>query len=41
MKKQSNAINKRLESWINNRLLIIFEPNEWDLEFIYIYCRNK
>ena len=38
MKKQSKGINKRLESWINNRLFKTLNPNEWEIESIlYIY----
>ena len=42
MKKQSLDINKRLESWINNRLFIIFNSDDWIIESIlYIYQDEK
>ena len=42
MKKQSNAINKRLESWINNRLLKTLNKEDWEIESIlYIYNNEK
>ena len=38
MKKQSLDINKRLKTWINNRLFIIFNSDDWIIESIlYIY----
>ena len=38
MKKQSKGINKRLESWINNRLFKTLDPKDWIIESIlYIY----
>jgi len=38
MKKQSLDINKRLKNWINNRLFIIFNSDDWIIESIlYIY----
>ena len=38
MKKQSKGINKRLESWINNRLFKTLNPKDWEIESIlYIY----
>ena len=38
MKKQSLNINKRLKTWINNRLFIIFNADDWIIESIlYIY----
>jgi hypothetical protein len=42
MKKQSLGINKRLKSWINNRLFIIFKSDDWIIESIlYIYRNEK
>ena len=42
MKKQSLDINKRLKSWINNRLFIIFNSDDWIIESIlYIYQNEK
>ena len=38
MKKQSKGINKRLESWINNRLFKTLNSEDWIIESIlYIY----
>ncbi len=38
MKKQSKGINKRLESWINNRLFKTLNSDDWIIESIlYIY----
>ncbi len=42
MKKQSLDINKRLKTWINNRLFIIFNADDWIIESIlYIYRNEK
>jgi len=42
MKKQSKAINKRLESWINNRLFKTLHKEEWEIEkILYIYNNEK
>jgi hypothetical protein len=42
MKKQSNDTNKRLESWINNRLFKTLNPKDWEIESIlYIYNNEK
>ena len=38
MKKQSKGINKKLESWINNRLFKTLYSDKWIIESIlYIY----
>ena len=38
MKKQSKGINKKLESWINNRLFKTLNSEDWIIESIlYIY----
>ena len=38
MKKQLKGINKKLESWINNRLFITLNSEDWIIESIlYIY----
>ncbi len=35
-------MNKRLERWINNRLFIIFNSDDWIIESIlYIYRNEK
>jgi len=42
MKKQLNDTNKRLESWINNRLFKTLDPKNWEIESIlYIYNNEK
>ena len=42
MKKQSKGINKRLMSWINNRLFKTLNPKDWEIESIlYIYNNEK
>jgi len=42
MKKQSLDLNKRLKTWINNRLFIIFNSDDWIIESIlYIYQDEK
>jgi len=42
MKKQSNDTNKRLMSWINNRLFKTLDPKDWEIESIlYIYNNEK
>jgi len=42
MKRQSNAISKRLESWINNRLFKTLNKEDWEIESIlYIYNNEK
>ena len=42
MKKQSNDTNKRLMSWINNRLFKTLNPKDWEIESIlYIYNNEK
>ena len=42
MKKQSKGINKRLESWINNRLFKTLNSEDWIIESIlYIYKDEK
>lgn len=42
MRKQSNAISKRLENWINTKLFITLNPKDWDIESIlYIYKDEK
>jgi len=42
MKKQSKGINKRLESWINNRLFKTLDQDDWIIESIlYIYNNEE
>jgi hypothetical protein len=42
MKKQSNDTNKRLMSWINNRLFKTLNPKDWEIESIlYIYNNEE
>ena len=38
MRKQSKGINKKLESWINNRLFKTLNSDDWIIDSIlYIY----
>jgi len=42
MRKQSKGINKKLESWINNRLFKTLDPKDWEIESIlYIYNNEE
>jgi len=42
MRKQSKGINKRLVSWINNRLFKTLNSEDWIIESIlYIYKDEK
>jgi len=42
MRKQSNCIDKRLENWINKRLLIIIKSYNFEIEnILYIYKDEK
>ena len=42
MKKQSKGINKKLESWINNRLFKTLDSKDWIIESIlYIYNNEE
>ncbi len=42
MRKQSKGINKRLKSWINNRLFKTLNSEDWIIESIlYIYKDEK
>ena len=42
MKKLSNCIDKRLENWINKRLLTIIKSYNFEIEnILYIYKDEK
>lgn len=42
MKKQLKGINKRLKSWINNRMFKTLNAKDWEIESIlYIYQNEK
>lgn len=41
MKKPLKTSNERLQSFLNNELFKTFNPKDWELVSIFIFCENE